>query len=202
MTASAAGAGVGHRRDLDRLLVERRRGVARSGAADRRSATGGRRRSRGRAGSAASSARPRRASGRSRRWPAARSASGSTALAYVSRASGHGHAASGPIGPIVVTASASSARARSWRGSTASTSAAPSAANAIARGHGERCCGAAAEVGLGALAHPLLGGAAHGRAEGPHACGPSSPRRRAGPTSARRRPAGCAPCPSRPGRRR
>ena len=94
--------------------------------------------------------------------------------------------------PMVATLSASSARARTWCGSTASTSAAPSAAKAIARGDGAARRGPG-EVHCRAPAHPFLRARTAPPCRTPRRCVPSSPRRCGNQTSARRQRGGCVP---------
>ena len=192
-------AGVGHRRDLDRLLVERRRPIA---AARRRrpvSARGGRRRSDGRAASAAASARRRARRGDRGRGPAAISASGSAALAYVSRGSGHGQCGVAPtradrrdrVGEQAAGPRSGAGRRRAPRPRRARRTPSPGdAANAAPTPWSKYDDGAA-----GASTRRARGGR---RCRTPRRCDPSSPRRRAGRASGRRRRAGCGCAPSTP----
>ena len=130
-------------------------------------------------------------SGRPSRWPAAISAS--AAPRWRTTAAPRATASAGPATTArsSSTASASRSRARGWRGSTASTSAAPSAANAIARRCGERCPAPWSKYDIALRAHPLVRRAGGRRCRTPTRCAPSSPRRRAGRASGRRRRAGC-----------
>ena len=149
------GAGVGHRRDLDRLLVERGRAVVRAGAADRR------RREVTVDGLAvqqpASSARPsvddvrsaeQRAGGEQRL--------GQHGVGVGSRGSGHGQPASAPSGPIVVDgvgeqrrgAVGGAGRRRAPRRRRGRRRPSPG-------GHGERCSTPCSKYDERALAHPV-----------------------------------------------
>ena len=115
VTAQGPGAGVGHRRDLDRLLVERGGRSPRTGSTDGRWATGDRRGSRGRAGSAASSGR-RRELGTVGSVAGGEQRLGEHGVGVRQPGLGPGPPGRDRTGRSSSTASASSAGARSWCG--------------------------------------------------------------------------------------
>ncbi len=80
---------------------------------------------------------------------------------------------SSPGRPMATTASASNWRAPMCPGRTPSTSAAPSAAKAIARGHGDRCSSPRWNDDPRTLAHPVERRPSRGRAERPHRPAPA-----------------------------
>ena len=133
--------------------------------------------------------------------PAAMRASGSAALAYWRRASGHGHVAL-PVGrPITRTAAASSARAAGSSGCDGED------LRRAERGEGHRPAvsaapsGAASEAVGGALANGNVGERGPSRFRGPTAPVPSSPRLRARPSTGDRVRGGCGSARRAPGRR-
>ena len=171
-----AGAGVGERRDLDRLLVEAGRRSSRAAAADRRHrevavagldaagspAAAGRVASHGRVAASAAGEQQ---------------CLGDGAVAVASGAvSGHGQPGRQRGRPDRLATASSSSRARpARRARPSSTSPAPSAANAIARGCGER---AAPRCGSRRARGPASPASAHAprRHPGPTERGPTSRR--------------------------
>ena len=200
MTSEARGAGVGEGGDLDRLLVEPRAGLARAASRRPASPTGGRRRSRRRAASRSSRRpSPQRARRRRAASPAASSDLGEGGVGVASGAArGQGQAgsvarvadrrarrrASRPAAPGVVRV----ARRR--------TSAAPSAAKAIARGHGERRRRPRSKATSALAPDPGDRAAGRGGAQPPERPAPAVARPPARRSSAGRSRAGCGTRPS------